>query len=190
MARYAGANHARHRRTAPERNGHGLPRHRPHRRLTPHRTPLWHHDASPPPTLRPQAHHPRRRCYRHDWRPQRKEPRAQPAQRRDPTPQPRVHQGTSSQIPRLRLERAQCRRDGQQLRLDERLHLPRLRPRGRQAHHRQLHDGQGERAATTQRHRPRRTLLHRVHLPAAARLRLPLPLSAQSREAATTSGAT
>ncbi len=39
--------------------------------------------------------------------------------------------------------KAQRCRDGEQLRLDEGLHLPRLRPRGGQAHHRELYDGQG-----------------------------------------------
>lgn len=45
------------------------------------------------------------------------------------------------QTARLRVGRAECRRAGQQLRLDEGHLVPRIHPRHRQVHHRQLHDG-------------------------------------------------
>ena len=183
MARYAGADNARYRRVSAEADGIGIPGHRPHRRLTPYRPPLWHHDAATPAALRPQALPARGRCHGYDWRPIGQEPGAQSARRRHPLPQPGVHQEAGIQIPRLRRQRAQQGRDGQQLRLDEGLHLPRLRTRSGQAHHRKLYDGQGQRAEATQRRGSRRTLIHRVHLPAAPRLRLPLPLP-ETRSAA------
>ena len=152
MARDARADNAGNRGAAPERDDHGLPRHRPHGRLAAHRPPLRHHDAAPPAALRPQAHHTRGRSHGHDRRPLGQKPGAQPARRPDALPQPGVHKGTGGALPRLRHRRAQPRRAGEQLRLDEGLHLPRLRTRGGQAHHRELHDGQGERAAAAQRH--------------------------------------
>gem|GEM_PF-5428966 len=83
--------------------------------------------------------------------PQRQEPGAQPAQRGDTPPQRGVHQEATGPLPRLRERRTQPRRTGQQLRLDEGLHLPRLRTRHRQVHHRELHDGKGQRQAPPQR---------------------------------------
>ena len=82
---------------------------------------------------------------------------------------------------------------GEQLRLDEGLHVPRFHPRHRQVHHRQLHDGQGLGQEALQRRR-RRHVVHRIHLPARAGLRLPAPLPddglQDSSSAAPTSGAT
>ena len=53
LARYVEQHDPRYRRTVEERNDHGLPRHRPDRRLTPYRTPLRYHDAASFPGCRP-----------------------------------------------------------------------------------------------------------------------------------------
>ena len=64
---------------------------------------------------------------------------------------------------------------GEQLRLDEGNHLPGFHPRHRQADYRELHDGQRFGKETLQRRR-RRDVVHRIHLPARAGLRLPAPV--------------
>ena len=53
--------------------------------------------------------------------------------------------------------------------------VPRIHPRHRQVHHRQLHDGQRLGQEAFQR-RGRRHVVHRIHLPAGTGLRLPAPL--------------
>ena len=179
MARHGAPAHAGHGRTACPRAGYGLRGLRPDRRLAPHRAPLLHHDSAPLPACRPQAPRPRRRRHRHDRRPLRQERRAQPADRRGAPPQRSLHQGTAGPLPRLRQCSAQRRRTGRQLRLDARLHFPRLRPRSRQAHHGELHDGQRQREEAPERRSARRALIHGVHLPALAGLRLPPPLPDQ-----------
>ena len=156
MAWHARTDHARNRRIPQQRHGHGIPGHRPHCRQPAYRPPVRHHDAASPAAVRPQTHHPGGWCHRNDWRPFGEEPGAQPPRCRNALPQPGMYQATSGQIPRLRCRRPQQGRVGEQLRLDERLHLPRLRPHSGQAYHRQLHDGQGECAAAPQRHCPRR----------------------------------
>ncbi len=170
MARHDPPDDARHRRTTQERNDHGLPRHRPHGRLTPYRPPRGRDDAQALPACGPQAHRPRGRRHRHDRRPLDEEPGAQAARRGDPAPQSGGHQKAARQVPRLRQRRSQRRRDGQQLRLDEKLLVPRLHPRRGQAHHRQLHDGQGLGKEASQRRVAAGHVVHRVHLPAGAGL--------------------
>ena len=64
----------------------------------------------------------------------------------------------------------------QQLRLDEGILFHRLHQGHRQAHHCQLHDGQGFCQEETFVRVPRRNVIHRIHLPAPPGLRLPLAL--------------
>ena len=90
-----------------------------------------------------RPHGPRGRCDGHDRRPLGQIAGAQPARRRDPASQSGGDQTPAGQTARLRLRRPKRRHAGQQLRLDEGIHVPRFHPRHRQVHHRQLHDGQG-----------------------------------------------
>ena len=184
MARHAGPDHAGNGRVSAKEHGLRLSRHRPHGRLAAHRSSLRYHDVAPSATLRPQALPARRRRNGHDRRPVGQEPGAQPARFGHAVSQPGGHQEAGFEVSRLRRSRAQQGRTRQQLRLDEGLHLPRLRARGGEAHHRQLHDGQGQREEAPQRRSQRRTVVHRIYLSAAPGLRLPVSVREARRASA------
>ncbi len=175
MARHDPHDHARREGTTRKGDDDGLPGHRPHGRLAPHRPPGGRDDPQALPDVRPPSAGPHRRRHGHDRRPERQVAGAQPARRGDAAPQPGGDQAPAGQAARLRFGRAERRASGEQLRLDEGVLVPRLHPRHRQVHHRQLHDGQGFGQEALQR-RGRRHVVHRVHLPARAGLRLPAPL--------------
>ena len=143
MARHDPHDHARRRRTTAERDDDGLPGYRPHGRLAPYRAPRGCDDPQALPDVRTPPAGPRGRCDGHDRRPLGQVPGAQPARRSHPAAQPGGHQGPAGETPRLRFRRPERRTPGQQLRLDEGIHVPGFHPRHRQVHHRQLHDGQG-----------------------------------------------
>ena len=175
MARHDPHDHARSKGTTRKRTDDGLPGHRPHGRLAAYRPPGGRDDPQALPDVRPPSAGPRGRCDGHDRRPLGQIAGAQPARRKDPASQSGGDQTPAGQTARLRLRRPERRRAGQQLRLDEGIHVPRFHPRHRQVHHCQLHDGQRLREETLQR-RGRRHVVHRIHLPAGSRLRLPAPL--------------
>lgn len=71
--------------------------------------------------------------------------RSATSRRENPAPQSGSDQARQLATARLQPSgRPERRTDGgEQLRLDEGIHVPRFHPRHRQMHHRQLHDGQG-----------------------------------------------
>ena len=175
MARHDPHDHARRKGTTRKRDDDGLSGHRPHGRLAAYRTSGGRDDPQAFPDVRTPSAGAHRRRDGHDRRPQRQVAGAQPARRADAPPQSGGDQAAARQTARLRVGRAECRRAGQQLRLDEGHLVPRIHPRHRQVHHRQLHDGQRLGQEAFQR-RGRRHVVHRIHLPAGTGLRLPAPL--------------
>ena len=163
MARHDSHDHARREGTTRKRTDDGLPGHRPHGRFAAYRTPGRRNDPQALPDVRPSSAGPHRRRNRHDRRPFGQVAGAQPARREDPAPQSGSDQTPVGETARLRVGRPERRTDGEQLRLDEGIHVPRFHPRHRQMHHRQLHDGQGLGKETLQR-RGRRHVVHRVYL--------------------------
>ena len=175
MARYDSLDHAGHTGTTSERDVHSLRGHRPDGGFAAHRTPGECNDPQALPDVRTPSDRPGGRRDGHDRRPQRQIAGAQPARRKDPPPQPGGDQETARQAARFRIGRSQRGDAGEQLRLDEGNHLPGFHPRHRQADYRELHDGQRFGKETLQRRR-RRDVVHRIHLPARAGLRLPAPV--------------
>ena len=176
MARHDTHDHARHRGAAQKGDDDGLSGYRPHGRLAAYRPLGGRNDTQTLPDVRTPPHSTRRRRHGHDRRPQRQIAGAQSVGRAYAAPQSGGHKAAAGQAARLRVRRREPRAAGQQLRLDEGVFVPRLRPRDRQGHHGQLHDGQGLGQETLQRRR-RRHVVYRVYLPAVAGLRLPAPLS-------------
>ena len=174
---------ARNRRATRQRDDNRLCGHRPDSRLATHRPSGQHHDPEALPALRTQTDLPGRRRHGYDRRSVGQIARAQPARRRNAAPQPGRNQEAAEPPGGFLFGSPECRGDGQQLRLDEKLYVPRIHPGHRQMHHRQLHDGERLRQEALQR-RGRRHVVHRVHLPTRARHRLPAPLPAQKLQAA------
>ena len=129
MARHDPHDHARRKGTTRKRDDDGLSGHRPHGRLTAYRTSGGRDDPQAFPDVRPPSAGAHRRRDGHDRRPQRQVAGAQPARRADAPPQSGGDQAAARQTARLRVGRAECRRAGQQLRLDEGHLVPRIHPR-------------------------------------------------------------